>query len=228
VERQGQTLIWRAEHPYSCPRCRKKGALMLGAEQPECAGCGLPLVAGPNGRLYAAHELEALDARSKATRHAMERAERADRARVLSPRLTRVLVGGAIATILLMAGGTFAFWRSPPAAHAQATTLTRQCLDGDWQTAISSVGDDDLQRAEFRRWQIMHFASIQAKVRPAGDRVRLDVTDIQSSNELRVLRVTMTSPFMGERSHAQYWNRTSDGNWRFDAVTSFQDPLDAG
>jgi hypothetical protein len=223
VERQGQSVLWRSEYPFSCPRCRHKGALAPNSPQAECPRCRLPLFAGPSGRLYSAPELAALEERSKAGRQAVRCAERRADARSLSPRQTRVLAASASALIVLLVGGAIAFWQRPHAANAQAAALSRQCLDGDWKDAVQFVSDDDLQRTEFRRWQIMHFASIQAKVRPGGDRVRIEVAPVHEGDDLRVLRVTLSSPFMGERRHVQYWSRAAD-NWHFNASMSLQDP----
>jgi hypothetical protein len=125
--------------------------------------------------------------------------------------------------IVLLIGGVVVSWQSTNAAQVQAQALTRKCLDGDWKSATICVGEDEQQRAELLRWQIMNFASIQAKVRPTGDRVQIRIEEMQASDQQRIFLVTMSSRFIGERKHLQFWVRDQD-YWRFDALASLRDP----
>lgn len=221
VERNGQSVRWHEKHPYSCPRCRQRGSLVLATQQPACPGCGLRLLAGPSGRLYSAHELEKIEERSREAgrkaQYAIPPAGHASAPR----RFVVVLAGATLGALVLLVGGVF-HWQSTDTVHAHARTLTRQCLAGDWRAAIESVGDDDEQRAEFRRWQIMYFASVEDRIRPAGDEVRIQVADLQGGEASRVLELSLSSRFIGERKLLQVWRKNKDA-WRFDVVASLRD-----
>lgn len=223
IERDGQSVLCREGHPLSCPRCRHRGTLVLTGGHADCPGCGLPLFLGPNGRLYTAQDLAAIEEKVRAAAEASRRVERTRNSRTGGRRHAPIYAAGALAIIVILVGGVAAFSRLGSLPSRQAADLTRQCLEGEWEAAEQRVGDDDQQLAEFRRWQIVNFASIQSKFRPEHDRVSILVAEVQSTDDQRIFLVTMTSQIIGERKHVQYWSREEDA-WLLDATSSLHDP----
>ena len=217
-----QALWRRPAHAFHCPRCGERGMLHLAGAEGACPGCTLPLFLGPDGKLRSAEKLAELEQQLREASEAARQAERNELQRSRTRRPTwPILAAAAAVALLLLAAVMFAGSRSTP-SH-RALQLTQDCLACRWDEASRFVGEDEFQLAEFAKWQILHFASIQDRVRPAGDRIKIVVETKRQSPDQMIVESIISSPVIGKRRLVQYWNREEDV-WLFDATASLRDP----
>jgi len=205
---------------FACPRCGQSGLLLsaVAARDAECVSCNLPLFAGPDEHLHDSREL------AEVKRHARAAAQAARATRGAASGEGRARGLRAVALACLALGGLAGWWMfsSSESPDSDAERFTGLCLAGDWESAEEYLADDDFQRAEFRRWRILHFASIVDRLRPAGDRVLPLIEPVTETATSRVLDVALVSPFVGRRAHRQHWEKSAD-RWTFDASASLED-----
>jgi hypothetical protein len=205
---------------FECPRCGQSGSIptMLAERGAECIGCKLRLVAGPDQKLHGVKEAKELRraAQMKKPKHGLalwlERQFQTADGRVRKGAVAVWSIGAAamfVAMVMLL------FNLFDNSLETQAKNFTSACLAGDWSAAEESFADDDVQLAEFNRWRMRHFTSIIDEHRPAGDSVRIDVESTNGEALPRILNITLTSDFLGTRSHTQCWNQ-QDGRWQFE------------
>lgn len=226
IDRSGQVLALSrmAQTRFTCPRCGQSGSVPkeLKVRRAECAQCKLPLAAGPDQRLHGAREAAEMIRQSvaRSKRYAlvgwMERRLGVTESR--ARKLVAVLCVALLAA--LIGGGLFGarqlFDDSP---QRSVRGLVRACLHGNAKAAQDYLDDDAVQRLEFERWRIRHFASIVDQVRPSGDRVEIQIEPLSNQADEGVFLVTLSSAFFGARSHEQVW-RQLDGRWQFDALAT--------
>lgn len=228
---RGGRVVLLAELPhlrYSCPRCGHNGATpsMVAARRVDCAHCKLSLMRGPDQRFYGEKEAAELWRAEGSTIPAAHRAGWRERlsgwSRTHDGRLHKLRIALAIAPIVALAflGGQFilsVFDRSP---ETMARLFTEACLAGNAAATRAFLDDnDDVQRIEFDRWQLRHFASITQKHRPKGDDVNVEVQLVKDAPASRVFYVAMKSPFLGSRALIQHWRELETG-WQFDAIAT--------
>ena len=132
--------------------------------------------------------------------------------------------------LLAIAGFLAGLMQLMPAALGEKTVeqvaadFTHACLAGEFERAAGKfVGEDSMQQAQFERWTILNFASIQKKFRPPGDQPVVEVHQESASPPIYQVRVTMRAAFFGERTLDQYWRQDEDG-WKFDAARTVNSP----
>ncbi len=211
---------------FNCPRCGTSGQMptMVAGRGGKCPACKMPLATDQNQNLRGAEE--AAMSRRMASMAARKK-QSADRqaARASSNgevRLPRQLIwgGGAVVAVLMAWLIYSAGQGGRPDSLGQ--NFTRTCLTGDWEAALAFIEDDAVQQAEFKRWRSRYFPSILDAHRPKGDSVNIAVDLLAETAETRVFRMTLRSPFIGERKHAQHW-ALRDGKWLFDVVATLAD-----
>jgi len=198
---------------YVCPRCAHRGALPFAqaVRGVECIACNLQLIRGPDNRFYGPEEwAHARQAAAKPKPVAVP-GHAADR---LRPRGRRRIAAGFILLVLAMGAvlGRSLLGSSSP--HAMVGRFSQACLAGDRSGASAFLEDDAVEQAEFTRWRIRYFASIERRFRPPGDKVAVDLTVLDEQPNRLTVEVKMTSPFFGERRHVQCW-RQRGTSWRF-------------
>jgi len=194
---------------------------MLTVCKAECVVCTLPLVRGPDQRRHEIGEARQMQQAArlegkKGGNRWWEKHWMTDdgRLRKINVALAALLFLGLLCAGALAVGRLF---DNSPESRVRA--FTYMCLAGNQNGAIAYLPDDMVQCAEFDRWRTRYFPSILDEHRPAGDVVRIDVEMIGETPQTRVVRVTMTSRFMGKRAHEQRWQKTGD-QWFFDpAIT---------
>lgn len=206
---------------YECPRCRQTGVVPapLAGRSPTCPHCKLSLERGPDQRLRGAEESrekwQTAAARIKAERQSRKTETELRETRRQFVRWTLIGVAGMAAIISLLVARSAWVQASPNLLAKQFTT---SCLAGDWKEAAHFYDEEDaVQQVEFERWRVRHFGSILDAHRPDGDRVRITVEAIDESATEARLKVTLKSPFMGERSHVQRWD-IREGKWKFNSL----------
>jgi|GEM_PF-1691658 len=209
---------------YDCPRCGHAGSLTVrrSVRNAECEKCSCPLVRSSDHRFRGVQEIEPAGRPAGAAKSHPARfvawssslaafRRRAGRGMMLC---AGVLLGGLLITGAVLAAR---FFLPHEGAHVQR--FTRACLSADRSALRQYLPDDPVQKLEFDRWQIRHFASIKDAHRPAGDTIAIQVDLVEESPPFRRYRVTMTSPFIGTRSHQQTWRLLGD-QWCFDPAAT--------
>jgi hypothetical protein len=221
---RGGRVLSQADLPhvrYTCPRCKKSAAVpsMLAVRGIDCAGCELPLVLGPDQRLYSVAEA---DERWRSAGMASRRPSLADwltkkftksDGRVRMPVVFSSAAALAVVVVFVIVTVVSMFDRSP---ETLARRFVQTCLTGDWDAATLFFGDDAVQQASFDRWRLHYFPSILDQHRPAGDKVDVTVRVLEDDANTRLFLVTLKSEFLGSRSQVQNWH-LRDGQWLFDA-----------
>ena len=205
---------------FACPRCKQTGSIpaQLAVRKAYCGACRLPLVAGPDQHLHGEMEAAQLWKAHSAAAGQQRMRERL-KARFTTAQGRLLWLPAISAVVLIIVGltglgyGLNCMFDASP--EAQVRDFTRTCLSGEWNAAHAFLLDDPLQWAEFDRWRVRHFSSLQDKIRPAGDRVEIGVNLIEEKGPLRVFEVVMQSKFMGTRTHQQHW-RLEGETWQFD------------
>lgn len=213
-----QSFTMPARLRYRCPRCRHSADLAASQalSGTECAACGLTLYAGPGRKVYDAAELAAAQRKAREQSWAAQMRKRAARPFLRKGRMHWPMVGLAAASLAALCGlAALLMYTGPPTLERSVVEFTQACLADDDSTMEHYVGEDDHQRMEFARFKIMHFASIRDAFRPVGDKARVSAKPLEPNS--RVVQVTISSEFLGARTHEQYW-RAKDGAWKFDAV----------
>lgn len=217
---------------FVCPRCGQTGMLPQTSlvRAVECGACNLPLVRGPDNRLHGPHELAELKKAAAKSSFEAQIDTLARKRRLILVRRPPAPAAAA-AVVLLMAVCAVAWhWRQDSKSPtATVERFTECCLAGDWTAAAAYLADDAVQRAEFIRWRVRYFSSIQAEFRPKGDVVTVRVHAAQGLGKQFTCKVTMTSAFFGTRQNPQCW--LQNGNtWTFDAAGTLaaQDCAHAG
>jgi hypothetical protein len=220
----------RARIKFNCPRCKFAGSLAtnVAARGTQCTACELPLFLGPDGQLYSAEDLERVveqAARPKQVAWSFvlvaivaEKADRLFRSRAMRWPLV-CLAGVLLVATIVGAVQAFRWLAGSDMPEAYARAFTQSCLDGRKDDPLAFVGDDPVQLVEFNRWRMRHMVSMHAHVRPEGDQVAVNAEPLEVGSDRCAFRVTMTSPFMGERATTQWW-RHQDDRWWFDAATT--------
>jgi ribosomal protein S27AE len=205
---------------FTCPRCGKSGSIAATfvVQKAECGDCKLALVAGPDRKLHGVREAAELHRAAKATAPRRYREWLEANFRRADGRLHRgyvVSVAGLTIALALTAGYLVrSLLDNSP--ETLALRLTAKCLAGDFKSAERYLPDDDVQRVEFERWRMRHFASIIQKFRPAGDRVGMGATPLEQLASKATFQIEMQSDFFGARRLKQVWVCDEDGIWRFD------------
>lgn len=208
---------------YRCPRCRHSSS--IGASQAlsgaECPACNLMLFSGPNQQVYDAQELAAAKRTARAASWAAHLQKRAQRTFTRNGSLhwPAVTVAGIVAIVLVVFAASFVSSTRSNTLEDRCIAFTKDCLRGEDEETDRYVIDDIHQQMELKRWRIMHFASIQDRHRPGNDRVSFQATTVADEGARRIVRITMTSPFMGSRVVTQHWAGVGE-LWHFDAVAS--------
>lgn len=230
VGRTGQmvSLVDQPQTRFTCPRCGKSGSVPsnLGIRRAACASCKLPLVAGPDQKLHGVKEAEELNRQAiKAKPAATWRSWLEKEIGARSHRAQTLFVTGVVTLVLAaLCGLGFAVAAIlDDSPEKSVRRFTQLCLRDDGRAAGKLLVEDDIQKSQFERWQIMHFASIIDKHRPHGDSMKIEVEPRQVDGERGRFKVTLTSEFVGARSHEQVWRR-QDGQWRFDAFATLGEP----
>jgi hypothetical protein len=208
---------------YECPRCGDAGSLpeQFVVHGVKCSTCKLPLARGPDQRL---HETKHAEELQRAARKAKRSASKAQASKIFLDDRGRtsylnVALVFAIAIGVSMGGyWLFSGWIDTSLATT-AGRFTRVCLSGNWNNAHQFMEDDAVQRAYFDRWRMRYFTSILDAHRPSGDKVTVTVETVKENPQKCVLNVTLSSPFIGERSHRQHW-QCSNEIWLFDATAT--------
>jgi hypothetical protein len=205
---------------FDCPRCGQSGSIptMFAERGAECIGCKLRLAAGPDQKLHGIKEAKELRraARMRKPKQGINRwLERMFQTADGRLRKGAVVVWGIGATAMLVAVSMVLFSLFDNSLETRARHFTQACLAGDWTAAEGSMADDDVQKSEFARWRMRHFTSILDDHRPAGDSVRVDVESTNRGTLPRMLKITLTSDFLGTRTHEQCWSQ-QDGHWQFE------------
>lgn len=210
---------------YHCPRCGDEGEVAPAIAERGvacCVACQLPFRLGPDHLL---HSVEEVVEQQRATTKAQVAARRSERTPAIAPAIDLPphwrWIGGAVGGALILTLGLIFLWPSNT-PDRYAVLLTQYCLSEDAQRAKQYLpDDDDLQRVEFKRWQIIHFASIANRLRPSGDRTSISTEVLERSDDEMLLQVTVASSFLGARSHLQHWRRL-DSRWTFDPAGSLR------
>jgi hypothetical protein len=211
---------------FTCARCGKSGRIpaILVPRGVHCPGCKLPISVGME---IAAREEAAESAR--ATGHdgtsGVDRHSRSMRAVSGASRWVAAAVG--LVTVSGLALWSFSGGSS---LDSTAAAFTQHCLAGRLDRAAEFIADDPYHRIEFERWFLRHFASIQVTHRPRGDRARVAaelVDELDQGDEQAALKLTMSSLFIGERTHRQIWRQQESG-WLFDPVATLAEQDKSG
>jgi len=222
IAKNGQVASYRdlPQTRYSCPRCGKSGSLptQLVVRKAECVDCKLPLMAGPDHQLHGVKEATALrrvaeaQARDESYAAWLKANLRHGDGRIRRWRLLAIVCCLAVAVTLITAA--VRSWLDDSVETA-ARRFTQACLADNRSGRKYLPEGDEVQRLEFDRWWTRHFASIEAKHRPKGDRVRVEVDPSADGSPLRTLKIHLTSEFFGTRTLEQIW-REQNGLWTFD------------
>lgn len=207
---------------YQCPRCLQSGELPanVAIRGVQCGACQLSLVVGPDQQLHDKTEAKLLCKAQRAHSHAQRVAARnlfAERSWYLQPAKLLPVAAMVLAIVVLGLMG----WRMlrGPLPEQQVAAFTAECLAGEWNEALEYVIDDPVQEAEFTRWRVRHFTSIQNKHRPHGDRMYIQPELVREIPEANTYRVNLSSQHIGQRAHDQIWSEVA-GEWRFDVLAT--------
>lgn len=226
VDRDGQVRSFADADQvhFTCVRCGKSGQFpaTLVERGAQCPSCKLPLSFGSDNGPRVNEESQ------KAKRGAVP-AHRGTIDPALPTPLGRkqrlLLKGGCIAVLIVAAvacGLLLQAYGRAESVEEMAAAFTQYCLAGKRDRAVEFIADDVVQRMEFERWFLRHFASIQASHRPKGDRAQVAAELAEEHHDdphQSALQLTMSSSFIGQREHRQIW-RQQDAKWSFDPVAT--------
>lgn len=218
---------------YHCPRCKQRGRIpaMLASHGAQCSACQLPLVWGIDNQLHdrqAAARLRQTKIDDVIPGHATHPLPGGRGGELLAARpiVVRRLgrtcrIVAATCVVLLCSVAVIYLHESRQANPVSAACrFTRLCLcDRALAAQYFVEQESDVQLAEYERWWVRWFPSLQDRVRPSQDRVAIKAIIAQRSDSHYVMELTMTSAYLGTRTHKQVWY-SDRGVWKFDAQKS--------
>jgi hypothetical protein len=218
IDRDGQLRSFEnmAQVHFTCPRCSQTSSfpLSLVGKGACCPGCGLTIAKTPEKPLPAVEEESPPTKFGKrAPRNGSGSSTRA--AQRTANRKPLVVLLSACCVAAVVAAFVVKSFFGGSSADAAARAFTESCLAGNWNDAREFIEESDVQRAEFDRFSIRYFASIQNDFRPPGDKVAVEIKPVADGPQERVLQVVLRSTALGERAHPQVW-RINSGHWLFD------------
>ncbi|MDZ4818800.1 MAG: hypothetical protein SGJ20_07490 [Planctomycetota bacterium] len=190
---------------------------MLANRGVQCSSCKLPLAIGPDRKLRGVQEAAELRRVVRSGRGKKTIGDWfTDKLTTADGRLNRKVacVWGSLLVGAIVFGSSLLLRLFDYSVATPSRELTLTCLAGDWDDAEAFMQDDPVQLAEFKRWRMRHFTSILDEYRPDGDSVEIGVEIVKSESPRTTVQVSISSDFLGSRSHTQCWIE-QDGNWYF-------------